>query len=316
MDAHDFARAEEALTALSHLRPRDPWTHLLLSDALLEQGRQDEAEQALQRVLDLKPTGAAYMRASYLLHLRGADDVALQVSGLAVEACTSAEDRAWAHLERGDLHWHGGRLEAAEADYTVALRLQPSLGRAKLGLGRVHMARGAWSRAAALFAKCASTPRELGELASLQAALGRRRAARETLRRARRMVEADRAHWARSTAVALSDHGVASALAVSLAREELARRGSARGWDALAWALTRAGRGAEALEAARRALDTGLREPLVLFHAGMAAAAAGEPELAATWLREALAANPNFHVRFPALARETLRNLGMQEESL
>ena len=48
-----------------------------------------------------------------------------------------------------------------------------------------------------------------------------------------------------------------------------------RSADALGWALTRAGRPRAGLRWARRALRLGSLDPLLRFHAGMAALAAG-----------------------------------------
>ena len=64
---------------------------------------------------------------------------------------------------------------------------------------------------------------------------------------------------------------------------------SVRSADALGWALTRAGRPAEGLSWARRALRIGSRDPLFHLHAGLAAKAAGQPDAAARELRIALA---------------------------
>ena len=63
---------------------------------------------------------------------------------------------------------------------------------------------------------------------------------------------------------------------MALAEAELARRPDLYSHDAMAWALARAGRGPEALAHAEQALALGAREPALLFHAGMAARAAGD----------------------------------------
>jgi hypothetical protein len=59
----------------------------------------------------------------------------------------------------------------------------------------------------------------------------------------------------------------------------------------------------------RRALRFGWRDPLVLYHAGMTAKAAGEPELARTWLARALRENPRFHPVYAPRARAALEGL-------
>jgi Flp pilus assembly protein TadD len=85
-----------------------------------------------------------------------------------------------------------------------------------------------------------------------------------------------------------ANHGDAAA-AVKLGRRLWAEAPSVRSADALGWALTRAGRPAEGLTWARRALRLGSRDPLFHLHAGLAAKAAGRREAAARSLRTALA---------------------------
>ena len=68
-----------------------------------------------------------------------------------------------------------------------------------------------------------------------------------------------------------ADHG-SPARAVALGRRVWAAAPSVRSADALGWALTRAGRPAEGLHWARRALQLGSRDPLFRFHAGRIAA--------------------------------------------
>ena len=72
-----------------------------------------------------------------------------------------------------------------------------------------------------------------------------------------------------------ADHGDPQR-AVRIAERAYAAAPSVRSADALGWALTRAGRPGEGLAYAERALRLGSRDPLFLYHAGIAARAAGE----------------------------------------
>jgi Flp pilus assembly protein TadD len=82
-----------------------------------------------------------------------------------------------------------------------------------------------------------------------------------------------------------------------------------RSADALGWALTRAGSPGEGLAYAERALRLGSRDPLFLYHAGIAARAAGEVELARDHLSRALATNPRFSALHAPRARAALAGL-------
>jgi Flp pilus assembly protein TadD len=97
---------------------------------------------------------------------------------------------------------------------------------------------------------------------------------------------------------------------VARARHARAERPGVVGDGILGWVLTRAGRCQEGLSWARRSLRLGTQDPLMLFHAGMAAACAGEPSEARRRLGQALALNPRFSVRWAPVAERTLRSLG------
>jgi tetratricopeptide (TPR) repeat protein len=309
LEAHDFLRSIELLKALRTARPHDVQARLLLSDALVELGQIDAAEEELQTVLDLKPCAAVYLRAGYVLHLRGDTQAGVEVLDLAVECAGTAKTRAWALAERGDLLQHQGQIAGAGASYTQAALLDPKLGRARVGQAQIAASMGDLPRAVELLRAAASTPEHLSDLAAWEIAIGQLPEAVATLERARAMAQADAFHWGRQAAVALADHGWGKAWGVKLARQELQRRGNVHGWDALSWALLGAGHVQQAYRASRRALALGTEEPRLLFHAGMAASRAGHPHQATRLLGRALQLNPRFHVRFAVVARTELARL-------
>jgi len=309
MEAHDFQRSLQLLAELRRAEPNDLWARLMLSDALVESGRLEAAERELQVVLDRKPCAAAYLRAGYLLHLRGETEAGVEVLELALEASGTTQVKAWAHAELGDLLWAKGEVEEAGAHYQAARGLDPSLGRATVGAARVLAAQGQLSAAAELLTPVASTPEHLSELAFWESALGREERRGELLRRARRMSKEDAYHWGRQSAVALADHGAGSEWGLRLARQELERRANHQGWDALAWALLGAGQPREAYRACRRALAFGTQEPLLHYHAAVIAEANARPDEASDHYSRALALNDRFHYAFAKRARGRLATL-------
>jgi tetratricopeptide (TPR) repeat protein len=80
--------------------------------------------------------------------------------------------------------------------------------------------------------------------------------------------------------------------------------------DALAWALYRAGRPAEALRYERRSLALGMRNALLFFHAGMIERTLGDTSAARRDLATALRINPNFSILHSEEARRVLASLG------
>jgi hypothetical protein len=148
-------------------------------------------------------------------------------------------------------------------------------------------------------------------LGELQLAAGRPTAARDTLAlvSAERALLADaRVDTGAETAIFEADHG-SPRRALALARRAWAAAPGVRSADAMGWALTRSGRPAAGLAWSRRALRTGSLDPVMRFHAGMAAAAAGRERAARTDLRRALAHGLEAHPWQAAAARRALAGL-------
>ena len=79
--------------------------------------------------------------------------------------------------------------------------------------------------------------------------------------------------------------------------------------DAYAWALHKNGRDLEALDYARQATATGMRNALFYFHRGMIEAALGRNGAARADLAAALAINPHFNPLQTPIARAMLTQL-------
>jgi Flp pilus assembly protein TadD len=105
-----------------------------------------------------------------------------------------------------------------------------------------------------------------------------------------------------------ADQRIRPAETVRLARRARETRPSIYGDDALAWALARAGRCAEALPLAERALRLGTKDPLLYFHRGYAEGCAGNRDAMRESYARALALSHGFSVRWAPVARAALRS--------
>jgi len=97
-----------------------------------------------------------------------------------------------------------------------------------------------------------------------------------------------------------------AAEALRLAEQERATRGDVYTEDALAWALYRNGRVADAEKAIRRARRYGTHDARLLFHDGAIEKALGHTESGNELLRAALRLNPKFDLAGAAEARALL----------
>ena len=105
-----------------------------------------------------------------------------------------------------------------------------------------------------------------------------------------------------------ADHGD-PARALQLAQAAYAATPTVRAADAVAWALHRLDRDADAGPYTREALRLGSRDPLLRYHAGAIAAALGDSKTARRDLELSLSTDPGFSATGAAEARRILADL-------
>jgi tetratricopeptide (TPR) repeat protein len=284
---HDF---RDGLADAQRARAAAPFVNKpfgVLVDALVELGQYDAAGRALQQMVDRRPDLAAYARVSYFRELHGDLDGAVRAMRAAISAGGEVpENEAYVQALLGGLELQRGRLTAAEEAFRASLEAVPAYVPGEAGLAKVDVASGRVGRAITRLRGVVARlplPEHVTALAEAERAAGRRAAAVRDLglvRVEQRLLARSGVNTDTETAIFEADHG-SPARAASLARRAWAAAPSVRSADALGWALTRAGRAREALPWAARALRLGSKDPAFNLHAGLAARAAGERDLAA-----------------------------------
>jgi tetratricopeptide (TPR) repeat protein len=261
----------------------------LLGDVLMEQGNLSEAREAYQKMVDQKPDMQAYARVSHLRWLKGDLNGAAEVMKLAVAAASpnAPESAAWVNTRLALLEFQQGNTDEARQWIDAALGFQQDYAPALLLRGRLLLAEGNAAQAIDALQRAA----QLNPLPEYQWVLS------DALRAAGRTEEADiverqlrqdgAAADPRTFALYLASRGDSTAIALDLARAELATRGDVFTHDALAWALAANGE----VEAASREMDLalaeGTRDARLYFHAAIIAGKAGRTETAAAWFSKA-----------------------------
>jgi tetratricopeptide (TPR) repeat protein len=315
LSRHQFAAGLRDAQLARRLAPQVDKPFGVLVDALVELGRYRQAGAALREMVDRQPNLAAYARVSYWRELHG--DLAGAASAMrrAVSAGGDVpENAAYVQSLLGDLDFARGQLGAARRDYGLALVELPGYVPAEAGLAKLDAARGrldgAIRRLRGVVARL-PLPQYVVALGDDELAAGRRGAARRDLalvRAEERLLAANGVNTDVDLALFEADHG-SPARAVALAWRAWAAAPSVRSADALGWALARAGRPRAALPWARRALALGSRDALFLYHAGMAARAAGDRLDARRWLARSLAHNARFSPLYAPRAHRALKAL-------
>jgi tetratricopeptide (TPR) repeat protein len=322
MGEHRFADAVSYSQRALSLGSGDVSPFAILGDAYADMGEYERAGHAYERLtpsdMALSPR-AAYARDSriaYLKFIAGDTPQAIRLMKIAVaegtEARLPSENLAWLFFELGEFYAQQGDAEAADSAYLSALRTHPGDFRAMAGLGKLRGNQGRYAEAIFLYQKAVAVvpmPIFVAALGDLYAKSGNQAEAAKQYQ----VVEyigllghINQVLHNRDLALFYADHDIKLAEALELANKEFEVRHDIYTWDALAWALYKNGKYAEAAKASQRSLQFGTRDSLLLYHAGVIAEAVGRKEQARVSLRAALEINPHFHLFYAESARQKL----------
>ena len=305
---HDFAGAVTWAKKARAVSAENPQVYGVLADAYTQLGKPAQATAAVQRMLDLGPGLASFSRASYDLEQRG--DVP-RARVLLTQALTDAyvpSDIGFCRYYLGELALNSGNLTGAARHYQRGLVADPQNPQLRHGLAKVAALGGNTEVALREYADLVTrvpNPQYVVEYGELLAKAGRTAEAKDQFALVETLQALFTANGGRddlALAEYEADHGSA-ARAVQHARAEWSRRQSAVAADALGWALHKAGRDAEALTYANRALARGWRNALFAHHRAEIHRALGNTasaRLDALLVREY---NPRFDAKLPALGR-------------
>jgi len=330
MGEHRFADALSFAQKALSLGTGDVSPFAIVGDAYADMGDYDKAAAAYGRLtprdMTLSPR-ASYGRDSRLAYLKfmtGDTAGAIQLMKTAVaegvEAQLPRENLAWLYYELGEFDTQAGEAASADAAYLAALNTHPGDYRALAALGKLRANNGRYQEAIVLYQGAIAVvpmPAFIAELGDLYQRQGNPQEAQKQFA----LVEyigllghINQVLHNRDLALFYADHDIKLAEALELAQKELEVRHDIYTWDALAWALYKNGKLAEAASASEKATKFGTRDSLLLFHAGMIAKALGKQQQAQTELKTALQINPHFHLIYATTARQQLDSINAQAE--
>jgi tetratricopeptide (TPR) repeat protein len=316
LERHDFRTAEDYSRKLTDWAPNDSWNWGTLGDALTELGHYEQAADAYQKMVSLRPDLSSYNRAAYFRFLYGDVENAVKIMKMAISAGSPmAENTAWCEVELGKIYLKTGKVKEAGEAFGAALRRFPNYHPALAGAAQTAAAQSDWKTAITYMHRAqAATP-----LPDYSAALyDYYMAAGDTKEAARQkelilvidqVGQAAKEKANRNIAMIYADHDWNPGRALELARNELEVRGDIYTYDALAWALYKNRQYAEAGEAMKKAMQFKTPEPMFYYHAGLIDSALGRKDEAREMLKKALELNPHFDARQALLAGNALKDL-------
>src|SRR5205823_5726751 len=121
----------------------------LLGDALMEQGKLNDAVEAYQRMMNLKPDLRAYARAAHMRWLKGDLAGAIEAMQFAVGAASpqDAESAAWVNTRLACYQFQADRFDEAEQRCAFALSLQSNYAPTLLLKGKMLLAQNRFREA-------------------------------------------------------------------------------------------------------------------------------------------------------------------------
>lgn len=310
---HDFPSALRWARKATTSGPYSSSAHGVLADAYTQLGRYDEADEAVQKMTDLRPDAASLARASYAFELKGDTDRARALMRRSLAAAATRADTSFAHNVLATLDLQDADPRAGLARTQTGLRAAPGDSALLETRARAYMALGDTAKALADYRAAiaiAPLPHYLLGLGELGQSLGNREQAEAqyTLLRAQDRIREAAGDPADTDAIFFeADHGDPRR-AVTMAEQTLRTRPFVAVHDAYAWALHRAGRDTEALVQADKALATGMRSALFHYHRAAIHNALGDPGTARRDLTEALR-EPAFHPLHADAARDLLQRI-------
>jgi tetratricopeptide (TPR) repeat protein len=293
LERHHFKLVAEYSRQLMQISANDPWNWGTLGDALVEMGDYDGAAEAYQKMVTLRPDLASYNRAAWFRFLSGDMPGAIEIMGKAISAGSpSSENTAWCLVELGHLYLKNGQADEAEKAYAAAVKVFPGYHPGYAGMGRAQAAKGQFKAAIASYERAqASTP-----LPDYAAALYDLYTIQKDTKNAKRQLEMidviDQINKKtgevtnRNVALIFADHDWHLDRALELATAELDVRKDIYSYDALAWALYKNKKLAEADLAMAKALRMGTPEPAFYYHAEQIARANGKTKEADEYRRQ------------------------------
>jgi tetratricopeptide (TPR) repeat protein len=311
-NVHRFKEAETLACRLVKQRGLS-FDYGLLGDALMEQGKLNDAVEAYQRMMNLKPDLRAYARAAHIRWLKGDLAGAIEAMQLAVSAATpqDAESAAWVNTRLATYLFYAGKFNEAEQRCALALSLQNNYPPTLLLQGRILLAQSRFCEAADALQSAVNLnplPEYQWTLAEALRIAGKENEASEVEAQLRqRGASSD----PRTLALYLATRHESRETALRLARAELDSRSDVFTHDALAWSLAAAGKVTEAWSEMQRALAEGTQDARLFFHAGIIASQAGQSADAERWLRKASELS---HLLLPS-ERNELQNAARSAES-
>jgi tetratricopeptide (TPR) repeat protein len=318
---HLFKESLNAAKLALTLDPNAAAAHGIIGDAQLELGRYDEALDAYQRMIDLKPDISSWSRGAYALWITGNKSKGQWLMDRAIKAgAPFSENTQWCRVRLAMMQLRDGLPMVAWQTLATALTDAEGQERPLDKVPAPVLVMAARVKMALQDTKSATTyldhlieKRATHEALAHRAEIASFEKDETTLHTVLRRVAAlDRVHQQSkghghlAAARTLIEHDGGSRLeALSLAERYIDTQNVLEA-DTVAWIYHMSGESAKAVTAMKKALSQNTPDPEIHFHAGMIAEKAGDRHSAQRHFQKALSLNPRFSLIYAPEAQRRL----------
>lgn len=317
LSLHQFAEAKKVADEAVKYNTYDAGIYGALVDANVELGNYKEAVALCDKMLSIRPDLRSYSRASYLREIYGDNNGAIDAMQMAVTAGPSGyESTEWARVKLGDLYLNTGKLDSAQLEYALANLYRPNYAYAKIGLAKVEKAKRNYTAAIDTTESVIRTLSEaafvsfLGDLYELN---GNKEKAEQIHSDVVDLLEQGEKEQAdikfakhngnRELAMAYLNSGKLDE-ALKYAQQDLNMR--PENIDAnqlIAWIYYKKGDYANAEIHTEKTMATNIKNPDIMYKAGLIYTAAGNTAAGNKLMREAQKINPNLETPAQRMAK-------------
>ena len=329
---HNFKQAAEHAERALELDPQELGAAVSAGDAYVEVGEYDTARKYYAK-LDLarhaQRPSVQYLKLSRQAGLAlalGNPKDAIQSLKQAVDISHQfqlpRENVAWTEFTLGETYLQLGDFSNAEEQFRASLNSFPGYHRALAGMAQLRVAQRKYDEGISNFEKAISViplPVYVAALGDVYAKVGKASEAE----RQYKLVEyiaalsfLSKSVYNRELAMFYADHARSLPKATELAHRELEVRHDLYTQDALAWTLFKRGQIRGAQLAARLIENYKIQDPLLLYHLAAIYDAAGDKAKSHSYVKAALAINPQFHIFYADQARELLNSVTVNAANL
>ena len=306
--SHRFKEAQLSAQQLRTVMPDSAYALGLLGDAFLNLGDYEACERVWNQMLTIdQGVLLTEPRFAQLDLVHGRVQRARERLMKVIESARKLEPEApdvvaWSQVQLGELAFRSGDWDTAEQEYDAALEVQPDYHAALDHLAELRGAQGRLEEAVALYLRVIERvprPEYLQALGDLYLFVGKAVEAKPWHERALAgylaSVEQSEVLYFHHLAGFYADSFNNPKEAVEWARRDLTLRHNIQAYDTLAWALYKAGKMEEARDTISQALNSGTKDPHILYHAGTIFMRAGDIPVGKAKLQEALSADPRYN---------------------